>query len=72
MRSLLRVLLRHVEQDQAPVLVGNGGANSHMAQHGSHHARGKLLRRSMATAAIGVKTLLTLHSLIVSIAAARD
>ena len=54
-------LLGHVEQDQPHVLVGNGGAHAHVAQHGLHHAGRKLLGRGVTAAAVGVKALFSLH-----------
>src|SRR5580700_7552604 len=51
-------LLGHVKQDQAPVFVGDGGPNPHVAQNGRHHARRKFLRSVVTAAAVSPKALL--------------
>src|SRR5580704_1697728 len=64
----MRRLLGHVEQHKAHVLVGNGGANPHVAQNGFHHAWRKFLRRRVTAPAIGPKALLSLDTHAVGIA----
>jgi hypothetical protein len=49
-------LLRHVEQDQTHVFIRDGRAHPHMANNGCHHARRKLVRSRVASAAVGAKT----------------
>ena len=68
----LRWLLGHVEQDQAPVFVGDGGADPHVTQNGRHHARRKFLRSGVTAAAIGAKALLTCDAHAVGIGQVHD
>src|SRR5262249_895601 len=53
---------RHVTQNEARVLIGEGSADSHMADDGPHHARRKLRRRCMAASAVGTKPLFALQA----------
>jgi hypothetical protein len=54
-------LLRHVEQDEPHILVGDSGANAHVAENGCHHAWRKFLRSGVTAPAIGAEPLLALH-----------
>src|SRR5258708_40349525 len=65
-------LLRHIEEHQAHVVVGNGGSDTHVAQNSRHHSWGELLWSGMTTAAVGAVALLALDAHRVRIVAMRD
>src|SRR3984885_6026698 len=60
-RIIAMPLLRQVANDQPHVLVGKCRSYPHMPFDGHNHPRRKLVRRLVATAAVGVKPLLTFH-----------
>src|SRR5258708_6472020 len=65
-------LLRHIEEHQAHVVVGNSGTHAHVTENGGHHSWGELLWSGVTTATVGAVTLLALDAHGVGVVAVSD